>query len=167
MVGGEPEALRMRSQEADPQRPRVLDEHAQHALTGRAWTDPFLLIRVEPDGDELGERSTFIVEDPECAVPRVGHRPGLVDDVTQQRGQLEISFEEQRGFQHPSQLGRVLDRVVRHAVLRRIGAARVQLQVAWSDTIAWPEYSGPWARCGGPPNRGAWCVKRPASDGAL
>ena len=101
----------------------------------RTCTDPLLFVRLEPDGDELGQRGAVVVEDPEGAVPGVGHRAGLVDDVAQQGGQLEIGLEEQRGLEDAGAAWRDPRSSDTARSPPAIEAARVQLQVVCTQRV--------------------------------
>ena len=69
---------------------------------------------LEPDGQEVRESGAVVVQDPERAVAGGGHRAGLLDEVVEENRELEISLEQQRRFEHPPELGGVLDRPERH-----------------------------------------------------
>ena len=61
------------------------------------------------------ERACFVlVEHAERAVAGAGHGPGLLDDVAQDLGQLEVRLDEQRRLEHPAKLGGILDGAERH-----------------------------------------------------
>ena len=114
MVWRKPVTLLMSAEFRDPQCVRIGDQQAEDPPAGGPLADSLFLLGVEPDGDELGEGGALIVEHSEGAVAGIGHRAGLLDDVPQQRRQLEVGLQEQGGFQNPAKFGRILNRVVRH-----------------------------------------------------
>ena len=116
MVGWESKAIGMGAEIGQPQGLRVDDEQAQYPLPGGSRADPLLLVLLESDREELGKRGAVVVQDPECTVSSARHRASLVDDVPKQGRELHVLFEQQRGFEHPTELGRILDGVVWHAL---------------------------------------------------
>ena len=93
---------------------RIGDEQPQHPFSRGAWPDLRLFLGAKPDGDELGQRRLVVVEHSERTVASAGHRTCLLNDVTQERGQFEVLFDEQDGIENPAEPGRVFNRVVGH-----------------------------------------------------
>jgi hypothetical protein len=95
-------------------RVRVGYEEPEHPFSRRASSDPLLFVWFETDGDELGEGRSGVIEHTECGVASPRHETSLVDDVAQQRRQLEIPLNQEGGFEQPAELGGILDRVIGH-----------------------------------------------------
>ena len=76
--------------------------------------DQFFLVRLQADGNELSQGCTVVIEHAEGAVAGSGHGTGLIDDMTQQSRQFEVSLDQQCCFKHPPQLGRIIDGPKRH-----------------------------------------------------
>ena len=65
-------------------------------------------------GDELGQTGTVLVEDPESGIAGAGHGPGLLGNVAEQCGEIQVPFDKERRLEDPAKLGGIIDGAVRH-----------------------------------------------------
>ena len=95
MTGRETDARRVVADHFDPGGMRVVHEHAEDTLTcwKRAPQQGCFLVGVEPRHDELGDLLAGVVEDAEGPVAGVRQGEGLLDDMAEQRVQVQVGLE--------------------------------------------------------------------------
>ena len=78
----------------EPQRPRVLDQHAEHAVPARQVADLAVRVLVDPDGQEALELLAALVEDADRRVARAGQLTGDLEQPFEHR--LGVELGDQR-----------------------------------------------------------------------
>ena len=72
------------------QRPRVLDERAEHAVTARQVADDRLRLAIDPRGQEALEPLAAVVEDAERRVAGAGDLARHLEHALEQRVEVEL-----------------------------------------------------------------------------
>jgi len=88
----------MIAQASQAQGLRVRDERTQDASAGRKRSDFRHQFGLDPNGHELRQGRSILVQDTEGGIAGPRHGGGLFDDVTQQNWKVEVPFNEQDGF---------------------------------------------------------------------
>src|SRR5438270_6901783 len=90
MASGKAVGHRMLADIAEPERARIVDEHAQHpAATGEVADSPVRL-GIDPACDEALELSAGGIEDPQGGVARSGDVAGALQDLVEDGLRLEL-----------------------------------------------------------------------------
>ena len=101
----EREAVRARvvGDVVQPQRPGVLDQHAEDAAAARQVADRGVLRLVDADAEESLQLGAALVEDAERGVLGAGQRARLVEHALQQRLQVQLGDDRAADVQDSSQ----------------------------------------------------------------
>lgn len=83
----------------------VRHEETQDPSAGGSRSDFLLLVRLEADGDEIGEVGMVFVEDSEGGVAGTGHGTGFLSHVAQQDRKLKVRLDEQHRIESTLQRG--------------------------------------------------------------
>ena len=96
----------------------VGDQQSKHAPASGALADYFFIGFAEPDGDELLEPGAGLVEHPEGGVAGTDQRSGLLHQVREKVGQLDVGGDHQDGPHQATELFSVVYPRVGHRVER-------------------------------------------------
>ena len=128
----------------------VGDEGAQDASARRAGPDGVLLLVGQAHGDELVQRAAVLAQHAQRAVLGVDQDAGLLNEPTQDHGQVQLGVEDHDGLEQATQLGGILNAVEGlHGVQATGGGG--PLSGAWPHRLR--------RRARGPERRGALSVR--------
>ena len=89
------------------------DEQTEDAAPDRPIADLRLFFVAQPDGEELLEAGPGGIEHPEGGIAGSDQRPGLLDQVAEQIGQLDVGGDHEHRPHEPSQLLRIVQHACR------------------------------------------------------
>jgi two-component system response regulator DevR len=114
MMRREPVAVVMRSKVSQAERLGVGDHESEHAPSRGPRSDGSLFHLGQPDGQELLEARSSLVEHSEGTVAGADQGAGFFNQMTQQDRELDIGFDHEHGIHQATQLLRVVDVAERH-----------------------------------------------------